>query len=85
VDVKVADGYYGWAEHAPFDGIMVTAAASHVPPPLVRQLKPGGRMVIPVGTAFLTQHLMLVEKRRDGSVVSRQILPVQFVPLTGGH
>ena len=51
----------------------------------VEQLKPGGRMVIPVGTAFLTQHLMLVEKRRDGSVVSRQILPVQFVPLTGGH
>jgi protein-L-isoaspartate(D-aspartate) O-methyltransferase len=83
--VKVADGYYGWPEHAPFDAIIVTAAASHVPPPLVRQLKPGGRMVIPVGTAFLTQHLMLVEKQRDGSVVSRQILPVQFVPLTGGH
>ncbi|HEU5284603.1 MAG TPA: protein-L-isoaspartate(D-aspartate) O-methyltransferase [Burkholderiales bacterium] len=85
VHVKVADGYHGWPEHAPFDAIIVTAAASHVPPPLVRQLKPGGRMVIPVGTAFLTQHLMLVEKRRDGSVVSRQILPVQFVPLTGGH
>jgi protein-L-isoaspartate(D-aspartate) O-methyltransferase len=85
VDVKVADGYYGWPEHAPFDAIMVTAAASHVPPPLVRQLKRGGRMIIPVGTAFLTQHLMLVEKQRDGSVVSRQILPVQFVPLTGGH
>jgi protein-L-isoaspartate(D-aspartate) O-methyltransferase len=85
VDVKVADGYYVWPEHAPFDAIMVTAAASHVPPPLVRQLKRGGRMVIPVGTAFLTQHLMLVEKQRDGSVVSRQILPVQFVPLTGGH
>jgi protein-L-isoaspartate(D-aspartate) O-methyltransferase len=85
VDVKVADGYYGWSEHAPFDAIIVTAAASHVPPPLVRQLKPGGRMVIPVGTAFLTQHLMLMEKQRDGSVVSRQILPVRFVPLTGGH
>jgi protein-L-isoaspartate(D-aspartate) O-methyltransferase len=85
VEVKLADGYYGWAEHAPFDAIIVTAAASHVPPPLVQQLKPGGRMVIPVGTAFLTQHLMLVEKRRDGSVVSRQILPVRFVPLTGGH
>jgi protein-L-isoaspartate(D-aspartate) O-methyltransferase len=85
VDVKLADGYHGWVEHAPFDAIIVTAAASHVPPPLVRQLKPGGRMVIPVGTAFLTQHLMLVEKRRDGSVVSRQILPVRFVPLTGGH
>ena len=85
VAVKVADGYYGWAEQGPFDAILVTAAASHVPPPLVRQLKPGGRMVIPVGTAFLTQHLMLVEKRRDGSVVSRQVLPVSFVPLTGGH
>jgi protein-L-isoaspartate(D-aspartate) O-methyltransferase len=85
VEVKVADGYYGWPEHAPFDAIVVTAAASHVPPPLVRQLKPGGRMVIPVGTSFLTQHLMLVEKRKDGSVTTRQILPVSFVPLTGGH
>ena len=85
VEVKVADGYYGWPEHAPFDAIIVTAAASHVPPPLVRQLKPGGRMVIPVGTSFLTQHLMLVEKQKDGSVITRQILPVSFVPLTGGH
>ena len=85
VKVKVADGYYGWPEHAPFDAIIVTAAGSHVPPPLVRQLKPGGRMVIPVGTSFLTQHLMLIEKQRDGTVVSRQILPVSFVPLLGGH
>ena len=81
----MADGYYGWPEHAPFDAIVVTAAASHVPPPLVRQLKVGGRMVIPVGTSFLTQHLMLVEKETDGSVTTRQILPVSFVPLTGGH
>jgi protein-L-isoaspartate(D-aspartate) O-methyltransferase len=85
VRVKVADGYYGWPEHAPFDAIVVTAAGSHVPPPLVRQLKPGGRMVIPVGTSFLTQHLMLIEKQADGTVTSRQILPVRFVPLTGGH
>ena len=85
VQVKVADGYNGWPEHAPFDGIMVTAAANHVPPPLVRQLKPGGRMVIPVGTSFLTQVLLLVEKEPDGTVTSRQILPVRFVPLTGGH
>ena len=85
VEVKVADGYYGWPEHAPFDAIIVTAAASHVPPPLVRQLRVGGRMVIPVGTSFLTQHLMLVEKEKDGSVTTRQILPVRFVPLTGGH
>jgi protein-L-isoaspartate(D-aspartate) O-methyltransferase len=85
VQVKVADGYHGWPEHAPFDAIMVTAAASHVPPPLVRQLKPGGRMVIPVGTSFLTQHLLLIEKANDGALTTRQVLPVSFVPLTGGH
>jgi len=85
VKVKLADGYYGWPEHAPFDAIIVTAAASHIPPPLVSQLKPGGRMVIPVGTSFMTQHLMLVEKQADGSVTTRQILPVAFVPLTGKH
>ena len=85
VEVKVADGYYGWPEHAPFDSIIVTAAASHVPPPLVKQLKPGGRIVIPVGTSFLTQYLMLIEKQADGSVTTRQILPVAFVPLTGKH
>ena len=85
VQVKIADGYYGWPEHGPFDAIIVTAAASYIPPPLVRQLKPGGRMVIPVGASFLTQYLMLVEKQPDGSVVSQQILPVSFVPLTGRH
>ena len=83
--VRIGDGYFGWDEFAPYDGIVVTAAASHVPPPLVKQLKPGGRMVIPVGAQFLTQHLQLVEKEADGAVVSRQILPVRFVPLTGGH
>ncbi len=85
VKTKVGDGYYGWPEAAPFDAIMVTAAASHVPPPLLKQLKPGGRMVIPLGTQFMTQSLMLVEKKQDGSVTTRQILPVAFVPLTGGH
>jgi len=80
---RIGDGYYGWEECGPFDAIIVTAAASHVPPPLIRQLKPGGRMVIPVGAPFLTQHLMLVEKNRDGGIVTRQVLPVQFVPLTG--
>jgi protein-L-isoaspartate(D-aspartate) O-methyltransferase len=85
VKTRVGDGYYGWPEAAPFDAIMVTAAASHVPPPLIKQLKPGGRMVIPLGTQFMTQSLMLVEKQPDGSVTSRQILPVAFVPLTGGH
>ncbi|MGH8631386.1 MAG: protein-L-isoaspartate(D-aspartate) O-methyltransferase [Burkholderiales bacterium] len=83
VEVRIADGYYGWPEHGPFDGIVVTAAATHVPPPLIRQLKPGGKMVIPVGASFLTQYLLLVEKHLGGAVTSRQILPVRFVPLTG--
>jgi protein-L-isoaspartate(D-aspartate) O-methyltransferase len=82
---KVGDGYYGWEQYAPFDSIIVTAAASQIPPPLIKQLKPGGRMVIPVGAQFLTQYLMLVEKNADGTVSSKQILPVSFVPLTGGH
>ncbi|MGK6310957.1 protein-L-isoaspartate(D-aspartate) O-methyltransferase [Variovorax sp. DT-64] len=84
VTVRLGDGYHGWEEHAPYDAILVTAAASHIPPPLIRQLKPGGRMVIPVGAAFLVQQLMLVEKNTDGTVSTRQILPVAFVPLTGG-
>lgn len=85
VRVRLGDGYYGWAEHAPFDAILVTAASSHIPPPLIRQLKAGGRMIIPVGTSFLVQHLMLVEKQADGSISTRQIVPVAFVPLTGAH
>src|SRR5262249_50768592 len=80
---RAGDGYYGWEEHMPFDAIIVTAAASHIPPPLLRQLKPGGRMVIPVGSAFLTQYLMLVHKDHAGQVTTRQVLPVAFVPLTG--
>jgi protein-L-isoaspartate(D-aspartate) O-methyltransferase len=83
VRTRAGDGYYGWEDCGPFDSIIVTAAASHVPPPLVRQLKAGGRMVIPVGAPFLAQHLMLVEKRLDGTIATRQILPVRFVPLTG--
>jgi protein-L-isoaspartate(D-aspartate) O-methyltransferase len=83
VQVRLGDGYYGWEEHAPYDAILVTAAASHIPPPLIRQLKAGGRMVIPVGASFLVQQLMLVEKNPDGTVSTRQILPVAFVPLTG--
>ena len=85
VTTRIGDGYYGWEEHAPFDAIVVTAAASHVPPPLVAQLKPGGRMVIPVGSRFLTQQLVLIEKDPDGQLITRQILPVKFVPLTGEH
>jgi protein-L-isoaspartate(D-aspartate) O-methyltransferase len=82
VEVRHADGYEGWAEHAPYDAIIVTAAASHVPPPLIRQLKPGGRMVIPVGGGFATQQLVFVRKDRDGKVTTRLVLPVAFVPLT---
>ena len=85
VHTRLGDGYYGWEAAAPFDAIVVTAAASHVPPPLVEQLKPGGRMVIPVGGRFQVQQLMLVEKQADGSLLSRQVLPVRFVPLTGEH
>jgi protein-L-isoaspartate(D-aspartate) O-methyltransferase len=85
VTTRAGDGYEGWPERAPFDGIVVTAAASHVPPPLVRQLKAGGRMVIPVGVPFQVQQLLLVEKQRDGTVTTRQVMPVRFVPLTGGH
>ena len=77
-----ADGYYGWPEAAPFDAIVVTAAPEYIPPPLIQQLAEGGRMVIPVGNPFLTQYLVLVEKR-DGRVTSRQLIPVRFLPLTG--
>jgi protein-L-isoaspartate(D-aspartate) O-methyltransferase len=86
VEVCVGDGYYGWPEHAPFDGIIVTAAAEHVPPPLIEQLKPGGRMVIPVGNPFQPQMLVLVTKGSKGprDLQVRNLMPVAFVPLTGG-
>jgi len=85
VETRIADGYDGWPQHAPFDSIIITAAISHIPPPLVEQLKKGGRMVIPVGTRFQTQYLTLVEKDMQGKITSRQLLPVAFVPFTGGH
>ena len=85
VEVRIGDGYYGWPEAAPFDVIVVTAVAGHIPPPLLQQLKPGGRMVLPVGTRFTTQQLVLVRKLPDGKITTRQLLPVAFVPLTGGH
>jgi protein-L-isoaspartate(D-aspartate) O-methyltransferase len=84
VIVRRGDGYYGVPEVAPFDGIMVTAAAGSIPPPLLGQLRPGGRMVIPVGGNFTLQHLMLVEKLPDDRVRTRQMLPVRFVPLVRG-
>ena len=80
VFVKIADGYHGWAEHAPFDAIVVTAAAEYIPPPLVEQLKEGGRMIIPVGSPFQVQQLMLVERGKDGEVSTRSLMPVRFVP-----
>ncbi len=80
ITVKVADGYYGWEDHAPFDCIVVTAAADHIPPPLIQQLKKGGKMAIPVGHPFSVQHLMLVEKSVDGEIKTRNVLPVRFVP-----
>jgi protein-L-isoaspartate(D-aspartate) O-methyltransferase len=87
VDVRAGDGYRGWPEHAPFDGIIVTAAASHVPPPLTEQLRPGGRLVIPVGLPYMHQELLLIEKDSDGQCHTRDVLGVAFVPLTGreGH
>ncbi len=81
VEVKHADGYYGWEEHAPFDAIVVTAASAHIPSPLVEQMKDGGVMVIPVGHPFQTQQLMLVEKK-DGEIFTESLMAVRFVPFT---
>lgn len=85
IEVRVGDGYLGWPEHAPFDGIVVTAAAPSIPPALVEQLKPGGRMAIPVGGEGEVQFLMLLTKRADGGIEQRRILPVRFVPLVPGR
>jgi protein-L-isoaspartate(D-aspartate) O-methyltransferase len=83
VTVRAGDGYAGWPEHAPFDGIIVTAAADEIPPPLLAQLKPGGKLVIPVGAEHGYQELLLIEVGEDGEVRERSVLPVRFVPLTG--
>ncbi|EGW56063.1 protein-L-isoaspartate(D-aspartate) O-methyltransferase [Candidatus Endoriftia persephone] len=85
IRVHLGDGYHGLPQAAPFDAIIVTAAGSHVPPPLVRQLKRGGRMVLPVGNRYHVQQLVLVIKGLDGSLTTQEILPVSFVPLTGSH
>ena len=84
VHVKVADGYYGWEEHAPFDRIIVTCAATFVPPPLLKQLKSGGKMCIPVGAQYTVQYLTMVDKSGEGTITMRKTLPVAFVPLTRG-
>ena len=86
ITVKAGDGYVGWPEHSPFDGIVVTAAPDHVPQPLVDQLKTGGRLVVPVGPdSWLGQELLVMEKRADGTVEQARVMPVRFVPLTGEH
>ncbi len=84
VTVRHADGHYGWSEQAPFDAVIVTAAAGHIPPALVEQLKPGGRMVIPVGSVYGVQNLILVEKDSEGEIRTRHLLPVRFVPMLQG-
>ena len=86
IHVRIGDGYKGWLEEAPFDAILLTAAPPSIPEPLLAQLRPGGRMVLPVGTIF--QELQVLTKRPDGSIETRKILPVRFVPMTGeaqGH
>ncbi len=83
VTVRAGDGYAGWPEHAPFDGIIVTAGAPHIPQPLLDQLKPGGKLVIPVDNEEGHQDLLLIEKDAGGKPVERDVLPVRFVPLTG--
>src|SRR6185295_6855753 len=85
IEIRIGDGYQGWPERAPFDAIVVTAAAPRVPPALVAQLKPGGRMVIPVGGEGEIQYLKLVTKRVDGGYDEKRVLPVRFVPLVPGR
>ena len=82
IHFKVGDGFYGWEEHAPYDAIIVTAAPEEIPPRLIEQLKVGGRMIIPVGPTPNTQELKLVEKKKNGKLKTRDLLPVRFVPFT---
>jgi protein-L-isoaspartate(D-aspartate) O-methyltransferase len=81
IKVKNSDGYHGWQEKGPFDAIVVTAAAEFVPPPLLEQLKNGGKMIIPVGTPFRTQQLLLIEKK-EGKIKTKNLMFVRFVPFT---
>jgi len=81
IHVKIGDGYRGWPEKALFDGVIVTAAPNHIPQPLIDQLKPGGKMIIPVGDYY--QELILITKSKKGKVVKKSVLPVTFVPMTG--
>ena len=83
IEATSGNGYDGWPQHAPYDGIIVTAAASHIPKPLIEQLKPGGRLVIPVGRPHLYQELTVVEKDENGEIDIHEVLGVAFVPLQG--
>ncbi|MGZ5029821.1 MAG: protein-L-isoaspartate(D-aspartate) O-methyltransferase [Methylobacter sp.] len=84
VEIKIGDGNFGWPEHAPFDGIIVTAAAPHIPRPLIDQLRVGARLVIPVGMPYQYQELMVIEKMANGKIETRSVLSVSFVPMIGG-
>ncbi len=85
VEVRIGDGWHGWPEQAPFDAIVVTAAPERIPPALLEQLLPGGRLVVPVGPRDRTQSLKVLRKSADGELVAEDVLPVGFVPLTGDH
>jgi len=85
IEVRNDDGYFGWPEHVPYDGIIVTAAAPHIPQPLIDQLRTGARLVIPVGFPYSYQELMVVEKKAKGEIETQMVLGVSFVPLTGDH
>ena len=85
VEVRNDDGYFGWPEHAPYDGVIVTAAAPHIPQSLIDQLRTGARLVIPVGLPYSYQELMVVEKKANGEIETQKVLGVSFVPLTGEH
>jgi protein-L-isoaspartate(D-aspartate) O-methyltransferase len=82
--VRHADGHFGWPEQAPFDVVIVTAAAGYIPPDLIDQLRPGGRLIIPVGSVYGVQNLILVEKDAEGEITTRHLLPVRFVPMLEG-
>ena len=83
VAVKYGDGYLGWPEHAPFDAIIITASVNHIPPPLLKQLKEGGRLILPLGSTVFYQTLTLVTKKRGGELAVEQMGAVAFVPMTG--
>jgi protein-L-isoaspartate(D-aspartate) O-methyltransferase len=85
IHVQASDGYYGWAAHAPYDALVIKAAIDHVPPPLLSQLKRGGRMVLPLGPAAGPQYLTVITKGADGKVSEQRLMPVRFSPLQGGE